>query len=408
MTATQSLKTIAVLAVIAMLAGSASAANLAWSGGNGTWQDGTQANFDATWNNANPDSADFQGSAGTVSVSGSIDLLNLHFTTNSGYLIQNGTLNFAAGGVISNSYNSANNTIASTITGSPAVNTYDGPNQGYLGLKFAPTGGATQTLGVITNPIDIGNRDKAGVVLAGDTTGNTVQEITYAATGNSRYGRVWKEDSGTWTVNGNLKTGIVSISGGRLAVNGNVQTDYQGLLMSGTGVLAGNASVYKGDRRAANNFVSGTGIAPGNSIGTISFDWGTGGGPNANQWVTAFRAGSFYEWEVGAGNITDLVTIVDGRLIVEGFTLKIIDAGGSPDALDQLPVFTYGTLDSKTLALGSVVFDTSMAPLYDASGASLVDDGNGTVYLTGLALIPEPASLALLGLGGLLIAGRRR
>jgi len=98
------------------------------------------------------------------------------------------------------------------------------------------------------------------------------------------------------------------------------------------------------------------------------------------------RAGSFYEWEVGAGNTTDRVNVVDGRLIVEGFTLKILDAGGTPSASDQLPVFTYGTLDSKTLSLGSVVFDTSALGLgwtYDS--LSLVDNGTGTIYLTGLA-----------------------
>jgi hypothetical protein len=393
------------LVALALFAASSSGALLTWSGGGGTWQDGTTGNFDGTWSNANPDSADFQGAAGTVTVNGSIDILDLHFTTNYGYVIDGGTLNFASGGAISNSYNANNNTIQSTITGSPAVNLFDGPDQGYLGLKFAPTAGHTQTLGIATVPIDVSTRDKAGIVLGGETTGNTLASVTYAPTNNSRYGTVWKEGASTWTT-GDIHIGSVRISDGTLVVNGTITTEYQGLFMTG-GTLAGNATVFKNDRRAATDFVSGSGVAPGNSIGTITFDWGTAGGPNDTQWLTAFRAGSHYDWEVGAGNTTDIVNIVDGRLILEGFTLNIIDAGGAPLAGDQLPVFTYGTLDSKTLDLGSVVFNTDGAPLWDAGSAQLIDDGNGTIYITGLVGIPEPASLALLGLGGLLMIRRR-
>jgi hypothetical protein len=357
-------------------------------GGAGTW-DTTILNWDkgaephVAWNNSNADNAIFGGTPGTVTVSGTIEVGNLHFANNGGYLIDGGTLNFAPGGVISNSYNAANHTITSTITGSPAVHTWDGPGTGYEGLIFAPGTGHTQTLGVITNPINLGTADKAGVYLAGSTTGNSATSISYA--GGDKYGTVYKQGTGAWTT-GSITTGALRVSDGTLAVNGTVTLDYSGLFMSGTGVLAGDATVFKSDRRAANDFVSGTGISPGNSIGTITFDWGTSGGPNASQWITAFRTGSHYDWELGAGvDNNDVVHIVDGRLIVEGFTLNIIDAGGAPSPADQFAVFTYGSLDSKTLSLGSVVIDTTGALGWDASGASLVDDGSGTIYLTGLS-----------------------
>ncbi|MGB1129232.1 MAG: M60 family metallopeptidase, partial [Haloferula sp.] len=357
---------------------------ITWDSSSMEWSAVTGGPYDTDiWTSG--DSAVFEGTPGTVTLTESIGIQDLHFSTNSGYLIQGGALNFLPGGVISNSYNLANNTIASTITGAPAVNTADAGGQGYVGLEFAPTTGHTQALGVITNPVDgVGPYDKAGVVLGGTTIGNTVQEITYAPTGNSRYGRVWKQGSGTWTT-GDLKTGILSVDGGTLIVNGTITTDYAGLYML-SGTLSGDATVFKNDRRAANDFVSGTAVAPGDGIGTITFDWGTNGNPNASQWTTAFRAGSSYEWELGAGvDNNDVAHIVDGRLIVEGITLEIIDAGGTPEVSDQFAVFTYDTLDSKTLDLGSVVFDTTGAPDWDASGASLVDDGAGTIYLTGMA-----------------------
>ena len=103
--------------------------------------------------------------------------------------------------------------------------------------------------------------------------------------------------------------------------------------------------------------------------------------------------------------------VEDGNFILEGFTLSILDLGATSDAADQLTVFTYGTLNSKSFSLGSVVFDTSNldSEIWDFSGLSLTDDGSGSVYLTGLQYIPEPSSalLGLIGALGLLMRRKR-
>jgi hypothetical protein len=82
----------------------------------------------------------------------------------------------------------------------------------------------------------------------------TVASIAYA--GGDKYGTIYKTGTSTWTT-GDLRTGALRISGGTLVVNGNVTTDYVGLIMTG-GMLSGDADFYKGDRRAANDFSSGT------------------------------------------------------------------------------------------------------------------------------------------------------
>lgn len=351
----------------------------------------------------------FLNGAGSVQLTTAVSVKNLTIDSGANHTaVSGGTLAFQAGGTIKDMYNSYDSTITSAITGNPDVYINRGPtgNQ-YKGIIFAPDTGS-QSLGVIYNPSAIGgSNDKGGVTLGGSTTGNTVESITYEA--GYRYGTVYKTGSGEWTT-GNIRTGTMRLQEGTLVVNGTITTDYSGFFMTG-GKLSGNATVYRDDKRSANTITSGSILAPGNSVGTITFDWGTVGGPNGTQWTTTLQAGSIYEWEVGAGNATDVIHVEDGRFVAEGFTLSIQDLGGTPDASDQLTVFTYGTLDSKSLSLGSVVFDTSSldTDFWSFSNLALTDDDAGTVYLTGLQYIPEPSAtvLGLLGALGLLIRRRR-
>ena len=223
---------------------------------------------------------------GSVSVGG-IDFAVPYTSGTAGSTLSGGTLNFTAGAKIRTNDNRWWNAITSAITGSPAVETANkGAGNTYRGLAFEP-GSGTVALGNVLNPtttIDPRTNDKAGFQMGGSTHGNTVGSIDYTLS-SDRYADVNKTGSGTWTT-GNINTGTVRISGGKLAVNGTLTLQYGGLIMSGTGVLAGDATVSKGDRRSTNNFVSGTGIAPGhNGIGTITFNWGSGGTPTAAQWL---------------------------------------------------------------------------------------------------------------------------
>jgi autotransporter-associated beta strand protein len=248
------------------------------AGGAGTW-DTTIQNWDkgltahAAWGNTTSDRAVFGGDANaayTVTVSGSLTIKDLIFNTlgtaGPRYTIDGGTLNFGPGGMIANSNNQYDQTITSAITGSPAVNIKDfGAGNTYLGLKFAPSSG-TQTLGAVLNPDNTGNTDKAGITLAGATTGNSVASITYA--GSDRYADV-KVQGGEWTV-GDIDTGSIRLSAGKLIANGTTRSGYYGFVFTG-GTLAGTGTVAFASTTASNFVVAAAArLAPGNPTGTLN------------------------------------------------------------------------------------------------------------------------------------------
>jgi autotransporter-associated beta strand protein len=199
---------------------------------------------------------------GNVTADTTVDINTLTFDTGSSQSVTGGTLSFADGGSISNSDNRYDQTITSAIAGSPDVFIKDfGAGNQYKGLIFAPDSG-TQTLGDVLNPNNTGNTDKSGITLGGSTTGNSVASINYA--GGDRYGTVYVQ-GGEWTV-GDITTGTVRHSDGTLILNGTLAAGYQGYVFTG-GVLAGNGTVDN-----ALSMPSGAAIAPGNSIGTLTFN----------------------------------------------------------------------------------------------------------------------------------------
>ncbi|NNC87503.1 MAG: hypothetical protein HKN82_03465 [Akkermansiaceae bacterium] len=360
---------------------SAGGATLAWNTADSVWSLVSGGPYNATtWSSG--DSAVFEGTPGTVTLGETIIVSDLTFTPASGgYLIDGNTLNFTAGATIRANDNRYNQTITSAITGSPAVETRDfGVGNQYNGLIFAPAGG-TQTLGAVLNPNNTGNTDKAGITLAGSTTGNSVASIDYA--GGDRYADT-NLQSGGWTIPGGIRTGTLKVTGGTFTLGGTVRSDYNEFRATG-GTVTGAFTIFTNDRRGSPYFAGGSTVSPGAGIGTITVAYGTGGGsptPSLGDYSFSLRAGATYDWEVGAGNATDTIHITEGAVILQDFTLNIIASGGSPAAGDQLPVITYDPGVTRDLAgfAGSIVLPAGW------SGApSLVDNGVDTIYLTGLS-----------------------
>jgi hypothetical protein len=240
-------------------------------------------------------------------------------------------------------------------------------------LTFAPTAG-TVTLGTCTVPYDdpVGG-DKAGIHLAGTTPGNSVAKVMYE--GGDRYGTLWKDDSSTWTV-GDVDIGTVRLNAGTLKVTGTMTTYYGHLVFNG-GTLGGTGTINCNKNVTV---PSGGSVAPGLNVGTLTM--------GRDGKTINLSDGSIYEWEVGDG-VTDVLHIADGTLDLNNFTLKILDAGGTPAATDQLMVFTYDpaevTVDMTGFGNTAANFDTSELLDWSVGTLLLTDDLSGTIYLTGLA-----------------------
>ena len=117
---------------------------------------------------------------------------------------------------------------------------------------------------------------------------------------------------------------------------------------------------------------------------TSNFRFSTGGGNDSQLYL---NGGAF----VSSGTVTDLVT-------GDADDLVRFDAVGSTfTAIYDGDFATFG--DVTTAVAGGVHF-------VDTTGNGLIATDNGSTFTVSVA--PEPGSFALLGLGGLLIARRRR
>lgn len=370
----------------------AAATTLYWSG-SGTWTDGGAGQWSAvsgsgygsaSWTNG--DSAVFEGSSGTVTLGGPITVSNM-FIAVGGYTIASNTLTFVPGGTITNDIDAAQ-TISSGIVGQPVVGIADDRN---AAINFVPSG-SSQKIGFILAPYEVGFEDKCIVTLGGSVSGNTVTEIDYQRVPDNHYSTLNITGSGEWTT-GEIDIGRVTPNGGTIYINGTLTTLYSGLFAIQSGArFGGNLNYVQSDSRSGHFIVNSGGIvAPGspdvnNGVGTLSIRHsGSGADP-----VHIFNDGAIYEFHVGESTSDTIHLIYDATsrvLDLNNFILRILDAGGTPSANEQLPVFTYETgytIDMTGYSNTVANFDVSSAPGWALDNPSLTDDGAGTIYAKGI------------------------
>ncbi len=280
-----------------------------WGGATTNWDDAATGGSDIAWDGdaSGDDTAVFGGTAGTVTVSGPIDLNTLSFSNLSStnkYTIDGGTLNFGVGGSIKPNFtNQVNFTdfgfITSAITGSPNI-VYSG-SQFNNQVVFAPASGS----------VALGTVSGAGVTrLAGSTTGNTLVGVS---DNNSKI----KMSSGTWTLTGTARAYEHFIEGGDFIIGGtgSLQNSSRSIQLNGGTLHYNHPGAVKDDNTGSggdNDFRFRGGSLDNTSGAAIA--------------TSAFNPGMTWEadWTfIGSNGANSDLYLGNGKVVVIGATRQV-------------------------------------------------------------------------------------
>jgi autotransporter-associated beta strand protein len=222
--------------------------------------------------------------------------------------------------------------------------------------------------------------DDPTITLTGAGTGEFQKAITNGTS-------IVKSGTGTWTLSGaNTYTGSTTVEAGTLDVTGSLAsavTVQSGATLTGTGTLGNGLTMNAGST-----------LSPGASPGTMTLG-GDLSLDNANLAIDIWS-------DAGAGTGHDLITFTSGELTLQNAPTITVNLNNFDPGLDSSYTIIEG-YDWLTGAWGDLEVVNAPASWTAANKSFRIDEGS--VMLT---VIPEPASLGLLGLGALVYILRRR
>ncbi|WP_376968014.1 autotransporter domain-containing protein (plasmid) [Azospirillum sp. A26] len=338
------------------------AANSTVDGGNGTWSsagtnwtkvDGT-SNGTLTGSTITPF---FQGTAGTVTVSGSVSAAGMTFATN-GYLLTGGTIGLGSPAATIVVDSGVTATIASSLTGGGVYK--NGAGELVLSGVNGIGNNSTVNAGTLTLMGGSALPDTKAVAVNGDGTLKLgADETVGALTGSG----VINLDSHTLTSNAEAPLNT-TMSGSITGTGGFVKANTGRLTLSGTGSYTGGTTITGGTLTAA----SATALA---STGAVSISSGATFAINTNLTIGALSGAG--DVALGSSTLTAgdaASTTLSGVMSGTGGFTK---AGSGTLTLSGANSYTGSTtIGSGTLAVTGTIGSVSIAP-----GATL--SGTGTV-----------------------------